>query len=164
MNLFAVVFGLLNSLSVAAAPTVLPSPPTPGTWPLISHHVVQGFEPPSHAYGAGHRGVDLLGTLATPVYAARDGTVSFAGPLAGRGVVVIDHGDTRTTYEPVDPTVTAGTSVAAGDQIGRLEVNQSHCFPDACLHWGWINNADDTYRDPLDLVATTQRVRLLPLA
>jgi hypothetical protein len=37
--------------------------------------------------------------------------------LVGRGVVVVDHGATRTTYEPVDPTVAVGTGLAAGDVI-----------------------------------------------
>lgn len=44
--------------------------------------------------------------------------------------------------------------------IGSLEVTLSHCFPSACLHWGWRRG--DTYLDPLGLVSDT-RVRLLPL-
>ena len=49
-----------------------------------------------------------------PVLAALPGAVTYAGSLAGRGVVVVDHGATRTTYEPVAATVTVGTPVAAG--------------------------------------------------
>ena len=81
--------------------------------------------------------------------------------LAGRGVVVVDHGDTRTTYEPVTASVAVGTPVAAGDQVGTLERAGSHCFPRACLHWGWIEG--ETYLDPLRLVGAGP-VRLLPLA
>ena len=33
--------------------------------------------------------------------AALPGRVSFAGRVAGKPVVVVDHGATRTTYEPV---------------------------------------------------------------
>lgn len=33
----------------------------------------------------------------------------------------------------------------------------------ACLHWGWIRNADDVYLDPLLLVDAPRPVRLLPL-
>ncbi len=81
--------------------------------------------------------------------------------LAGRGVVVVDHGDTRTTYEPVDRRPSrSGTVVGAGDRIGRLERSGSHCFPRACLHWGWLRG--ETYLDPLDLVGGGP-VRLLPL-
>jgi murein DD-endopeptidase MepM/ murein hydrolase activator NlpD len=87
--------------------------------------------------------------------------VSFAGVLAGRGVVVVDHGGTRTTYEPVDATVSLGAAVAAGDPIGQLALSGSHCLPRACLHWGWIEGAD-SYLDPLRLVGAGP-VRLLPL-
>jgi hypothetical protein len=80
--------------------------------------------------------------------------------LAGRGVVVVDHGDTRTTYEPVTADVRVGNVVAAGGPIGSLQLAGSHCFPRACLHWGWLRG--ETYLDPLDLVGGGP-VRLLPL-
>ena len=92
--------------------------------------------------------------------AALPGSVTFAGPLAGRGVVVVDHGATRTTYEPVTATVPVGATVAAGSPIGTLDLAGSHCFPRACLHWGWIEG--ETYLDPLRLVGAGP-VRLLPL-
>ena len=76
-------------------------------------------------------------------------------------MVVISHGDTRTTYEPVLAEVTRGDAVGAGDRIGTLDVAQSHCFPAACLHWGWLRGGE--YLDPLQLVRTTGQVRLLPL-
>ena len=104
--------------------------------------------------------MDLLGSPGQQVHAALPGRVSFAGMLAGRGVVVVDHGDTRTTYEPVAAGVAVGDGVAAGEPIGRLEVAGSHCFPRACLHWGWLRG--ETYLDPLDLVGGGP-VRLLPL-
>jgi len=135
-----------------------------GVWPLSpTPAVVRGFDPPSSPYGAGHRGVDLAGAVGAPVRAALGGTVTFAGSLAGRGVVVVDHGETRTTYEPVDPSVAVGDVVTPGAVIGTLALTQSHCLPMACLHWGWIRNADDVYLDPLDLVGLDQPVRLLPL-
>ena len=92
--------------------------------------------------------------------AALAGVVSFAGSIAGRGVVVVDHGDTRTTYEPVIPGVEVGDAVAAGARIGVLALPGSHCLPRACLHWGWLRGA--TYLDPLRLVGAGP-VRLLPL-
>ena len=76
--------------------------PTDGVWPLDPRPAVaRGFEPPASRWGAGHRGVDLAGRPGQPVRAALPGRVTFAGTLAGRGVVVVDHGSTRTTYEPV---------------------------------------------------------------
>ncbi len=122
--------------------------------------VVAFFDPPESLYGSGHRGVDLAGHPGQRVRAALPGTVLYAAPLAGRGVVVVGHGATRTTYEPVTATVQGGDQVAAGDPIGTLELGGSHCLPRACLHWGWLRG--DTYLDPLRLVGLGP-VRLLPL-
>ena len=132
-----------------------------GMWPLQPEPaVVRGFDPPSDPWGAGHRGVDLAGRPGEQVRSALPGRVSWVGTLAGRGVVVVDHGPTRTTYEPVAGTVSVGAQVAAGDPIGTLTVPGSHCLPRACLHWGWIEG--ETYLDPLRLVGAGP-VRLLPL-
>jgi murein DD-endopeptidase MepM/ murein hydrolase activator NlpD len=135
-----------------------------GVWPLQPQpDVVLGFDPPSVEWGAGHRGVDLLGTVGRPVHAAVAGTVSFAGRIAGRGVVVVDHGSSRTTYEPVAASVEVGDDVVAGQVVGTLEWLGSHCLPRACLHWGLIEGADH-YLDPLSLIGCVPRpVRLLPL-
>lgn len=142
---------LLTLLTVFAA----------GVWPLDPTPVVVGdFAPPATPYGAGHRGVDLAGDVGQDVVAAAPGRVTFAGSLAGRGVVVVDHGPTRTTYEPVEATVSGGDLVVAGARIGTLERFGSHCWPAACLHWGLIEG--ETYLDPLSLVGAAP-VRLLPL-
>ncbi len=140
------------------------SEPDPvGVWPLVPQpEVGEGFDPPDSPYGTGHRGVDLAGATGQHVRSALPGTVTYAGSVAGRGVVVVDHGSTRTTYEPVAGSVSLGDQVPAGGRIGRLQLPGSHCFPDACLHWGWIRNTDDVYLDPLQLVGAGP-VRLLPL-
>jgi murein DD-endopeptidase MepM/ murein hydrolase activator NlpD len=139
-----------------------PVDPVPvGVWPLQpTPRVVRAFDPPDSTWGAGHRGVDLDGSVGEPVHAALGGRVTFAGPLAGRGVVVVDHGSTRTTYEPVAATVRVGDAVARGQPIGTLELAGSHCPPAACLHWGWRRG--DTYLDPLLLVGGGPIV-LLPM-
>lgn len=158
---------LLNVAATAlAVSTGAPASPPPdtaihGVWPLQPHVVARGFDPPSAAWTAGHRGVDLAGTIGAPVAAGLGGTVTFAGVLAGRGVLVISHGDTRTTYEPVIADVSRGDVVEAGEVIGTLDVTQSHCFPAACLHWGWIRGSE--YLDPLLLVRSEVQIRLLPL-
>lgn len=137
--------------------------PAPAVWPLQpAPEVVTSFQAPEHPWGPGHRGADLLGWPGQPVHSAADGVVSFAGRVAGRGVVVVTQGGRRTTYEPVDPDVRAGTTVVAGQVLGALEVAGSHCVPRACLHWGLIEGR--TYRDPLSLIGCRpQPVRLLPL-
>lgn len=133
-----------------------------GVWPLSPRpEVVAGFDPPASTWGAGHRGVDLAGTPGQPVRSALPGRIAFVGTVAGRPVVTVSHGGTRTTYEPVGSGLARGTPVAAGQVIGSLAVVGSHCFPAACLHWGWLRG--ETYLDPLRLVGGGP-VRLLPLA
>jgi murein DD-endopeptidase MepM/ murein hydrolase activator NlpD len=123
--------------------------------------VTRPFDPPPGPYAAGHRGVDLGGTPWSPVLAAGDGVVVFAGMVAGRPVVSIDHADgLRTTYEPVDPSVGAGQRVARGSPIGTLATGHAGCPREACLHWGLRRG--ETYLDPMT-VLRTPRVRLLPI-
>ena len=132
-----------------------------GVWPLRPEpEVVARFDPPTSPYGPGHRGVDLLGRAGQSVHAALAGTVTYAGPLAGRGVIVVSHGDTRTTYEPVSAAVSVGEAVDQGALLGSLQVFGSHCAPRVCLHWGWLRG--ETYLDPLRLVGAGP-IRLLPL-
>jgi murein DD-endopeptidase MepM/ murein hydrolase activator NlpD len=152
----------LLSLARPAGALGAPVDPVPvGVWPLEPQpEVVRAFEPPAAPFGPGHRGVDLAGSLGQPVLAALAGRVSFAGSLAGRGVVVVDHGSTRTTYEPVAAGVRVGQPVLRGQPIGSLTLGGSHCFPRVCLHWGWRRG--DTYLDPLLLVGGGP-IRLLPL-
>jgi murein DD-endopeptidase MepM/ murein hydrolase activator NlpD len=86
--------------------------------------------------------------------------VVFAGLVAGRPVVSIDHlGGLRTTYEPVSPSVSAGDLVAKGQLIGTLAPGHGGCPAAACLHWGARRGTD--YLDPLGLLALGE-VRLLP--
>ena len=122
--------------------------------------VVRPFAPPSSAFGPGHRGVDLGGEAGEPVLAPGAGTVRFAGDVAGRPVVSIEHaGGLRTTYEPVRPAVAAGAAVAPGQVIGHLEPGHLGCTTAACLHWGAKRGEEPL--NPLGLLSGG-RVRLLP--
>jgi hypothetical protein len=123
--------------------------------------VVHPFDPPGSPWGAGHRGVDLGAAPGAQVLASGPGVVSYAGRVAGLGVVSIAHPDgTRTTYQPVRPLVRRGERVLAGTPIARLSTVGSHCLPSACLHWG--RRRGDTYLDPMALVGGAP-VRLLPV-
>jgi murein DD-endopeptidase MepM/ murein hydrolase activator NlpD len=149
-------------LTAPSSATTAPTPARDGVWPLSPRpNVVSGFDPPVTRWGAGHRGVDLLGHASQQVHTALGGTVTFAAPLAGRGVVVVDHGGVRTTYEPVSASVSVGEAVARGEVIGTLQRVSSHCFPRACLHWGLLRG--DAYLNPLTLVGAGP-IRLLPLS
>lgn len=128
--------------------------------------VTRLFDPPPHYYGRGHRGADLAGRPGLAVLAAGEGVVVFAGRVAGRGVVSVEHaGGLRTTYEPVAVAVAPGARVRRGDPLGALETGHRGCLQAACLHWG-LRRPSTTpgaleYLDPL-LLLGLGRVRLLP--
>ncbi|MCH7230462.1 M23 family metallopeptidase [Glycomyces sp. L485] len=133
-----------------------------GEWrpPAGPVDVAKEFDPPPLPWLPGHRGVDLGSSAGHPVVAAAAGTVVFAGGLAGRGVVSIDHANgLRTTYEPLDPLVEPGATVAAGQVIGHLSTGHPSCPNEPCLHLGLKRGA--MYLDPLLLFGAGQ-VRLLP--
>ncbi len=130
-----------------------------GGWPLAgAPRVVRPFDAPLHRYGPGHRGVDLAGRTGTPVLAALSGRVAFAGLVAGRGVVSVQTGGLRTTYQPVAAQVSAGDVVAVGDPLGVLTTG-GHCRV-PCLHWGLRAGAD--YLDPLRVLRAGDAVALVP--
>ena len=140
-------------LSLALSPQAMaqPSAEPVGSWPLRpGPTVVHPFDPPEMRWGSGHRGVDLAGRVGQQVRAALPGRVTYAGRIAGIGVVVVDHGSSRTTYQPVEATVELGEQVDVGAGLGRLQWHGTHCLPAACLHWGLIRG--DRYLDPLSLV------------
>ncbi|MFJ6404931.1 peptidoglycan DD-metalloendopeptidase family protein [Streptomyces hydrogenans] len=134
-------------------------------WPVgpPPPEILRGWHPPPGPYAAGHRGVDLAAPPGTPVLAPADGTVTFAGPVGGRGVVTLTLTGTgtpplRTTFTPATPLVARGTHVSAGTPIATLAPG-THC-PTSCLHWGLLRGED--YLNPL-LLTPRPRSRLLPL-
>ncbi len=147
----------------AAQPLAAAAHPSAYRWPLAGDPpVVVPFDPPSAPWLPGQRGVDLGATPGAAVFAAGDGTVAFAGAVAGVEVVSIDHADgLRTTYEPVRPIVHRGQYVVAGQRIGTLLIGLASCpaSVSACLHWGLRRGI--TYLDPL-LLLRPDPVRLLP--
>ena len=147
----------------AGGPVV--SPVTRWQWPLEpAPAVVRRFPASPTLWGAGHRGVDLAARVGQPVLAAGDGVVSFAGVVAGRGVVSVAHsGGLRTTYEPVRAEVVVGASLSAGQPIGVIDGTAGHCSPATCLHWGAVRGSGPaaTYVDPLSLLGVDLRPPVL---
>ncbi|MDH6197312.1 murein DD-endopeptidase MepM/ murein hydrolase activator NlpD [Mycobacterium frederiksbergense] len=135
-------------------------------WPVTPRPAVtRGFDAPSPNWNRGHRGVDLAAVPSRPIYAARSGTVVFAGVLAGRPVVAIAHpGGLRTSYEPVRAAVRMGQTVATGQLLGELAPGHPDCPAAACLHWGamWGPASRADYVDPRGLLTETP-IRLKPL-
>jgi murein DD-endopeptidase MepM/ murein hydrolase activator NlpD len=144
------------------APLARPAPRPVFQWPLSpSPPVLRRFVLGPRPWSPGHRGVDLGAREGQEVLSAGAGVVTFAGVVAGRGVVAVLHpGGVRTTYEPVTSPLRAGQAVAAGAVLGSLATG-GHCRQ-ACLHWGALRA--DAYLDPLTLLRPPAPPVLLPLA
>ncbi|UZN04841.1 murein hydrolase activator EnvC family protein [Cellulomonas sp. S1-8] len=125
--------------------------------------VLRAFDPPPQPWLAGHRGVDLAASAGARVRAPAAGVVTFAGPVAGRGVVTVLHDDgLRSSLEPVRPSRTVGTRVGAGDEVGTLSGDAHGGVPGGpALHWGV--RTDDRYVDPWALLPGRGPVVLLPV-
>lgn len=135
---------------------------SPFAWPLNPEpEVTRSFEAPANPYGPGHRGVDLAAAPGQEALAAAAGVVVFAGTVAGRAVVSIDHdGGLRTTYEPVTSSLAAGDHLHRGQVIGTVTTGHPGCAAPACLHWGVRRGHE--YLNPLQLVRTDASIRLKP--
>jgi murein DD-endopeptidase MepM/ murein hydrolase activator NlpD len=117
--------------------------------------VVDPYRPPACRWCPGNRGIDYATSPGDPVRAAARGVVAFAGPVAGRLVIVVNHPDgLRTTYDGVAAVATAvGVLVDADDVIGTAGDR---------LHFGVRRG--DTYLDPSPFLAIScPRARLVPL-
>jgi pimeloyl-ACP methyl ester carboxylesterase len=145
------VFVLAATAALAAPGVTRPgvvryATPVPGA-------VIQAFDAPASAFGAGHRGVDLAAAAMEGVRAAGDGRVSFSGAVAGQAWVSIEHADGVTTsYGPLTGVlVRAGEEVARAQVIGRLAPEgHGHERLDTGLHWG--ARVEAGYIDPLGLL------------
>ena len=153
----------IGALAILAA-VAATSPAPVWAWPTSSHVVVRGFEAPATEYSAGHRGVDLDAPVGSEVHAVADGIVAFAGTVADRGVVAIDHDGVRSSVEPVDPTVLEGAVVHRGELIGHVAVGGSHAA--GALHLGARvrTAAHWAYVSPLLFLGGARRAVLLPLS
>jgi murein DD-endopeptidase MepM/ murein hydrolase activator NlpD len=132
------------------------------SWP-VRGPVVRPFEEPSGPYGPGHRGIDIAAPFGTPVRASADGTVAFAGPVAGALFISIDHPDgIRTSYSWVSEIgVRKGQAVARGEVIGRT--GQGDPGPDQ-PHLHFSTRLNGVYIDPMLLLGGGNLDDLIHLA
>jgi len=178
LGLLLIAFAASSSADAAAAPahvrapTDAPEPadsPEPAdadapsarwTWPTPGTRVVlEPFRAPAHAYGAGHRGIDIEAAIGSVVVAPAPGIVAFRGTVVDRPLLTIEHdGGLVTTFEPVDSSLQPGDSVVAGDAIGAVATG-SHTEP-AAMHLGV--RLDGVYINPLLLFGDVPRAVLLP--
>ena len=130
-------------------------------WPM-SGVVTQEFgctgvpsEPPLGSCAHFHQGIDIAAPMYTPVRAAGDGTVVFAGPnpydpYPKAWIVIIAHSTQLTTwYAHLDNgahgiPVTAGQTVHAGDIVGYEGMTGRTTGP----HLHWAVQLNDTFVNP----------------
>lgn len=131
------------------------------TWPVDPpHELLQTFAAPATAYAAGHRGIDVVALPGSPVRAAADGVVSFAGVVVDRPVLSIQHADDLlTSVEPVTATVSVGDRVRAGQVVGVV-ASGAHC-DQRCVHLGVRRHGQ--YISPMFFYGGLARAVLLPL-
>ena len=112
--------------------------------PPVSGPVIDPFRPPPRPWMAGNRGIDYATIPGTLVGAIGPGRVAFAGAVAGRLAVTVDHPDgLRSSYvwlATID--VRVGDQVVAGDPVGRsgtvvhLGVRRGDTYLDPASLWG----------------------------
>lgn len=128
-------------------------------WPTSTHQVVAAFVAPVDRYGPGHRGIDVSAVPGSVVRAPAGGVVAFAGMVAGRPLVTIDHGGGLvSTLEPALSTAVAGEPVEAGDAVGTVATG-GHA-PAGTVHFGV--RRDGEYINPLLLLGGIRHAVLLP--
>lgn len=122
---------LLFVLTAAPATGAPPTPAAPQEtgprptlrWPLTTIRIVVG-SPFGARWGKPHEGIDLPAPIGTPVFAAADGRVVYAGSgIRGYGnLVVLKHpGDLLTVYAHNSVLlVSQGQAVRAGDRIALV--------------------------------------------
>jgi murein DD-endopeptidase MepM/ murein hydrolase activator NlpD len=99
---------------------------TPSIWP-VTGELTDGFGGRRNPFGGSssefHTGQDIATLTGTPVAAAANGTVIFAGCQNGYGqIVIIDHGGGLTTryghLSKIEATI--GQSIMRGEILGRV--------------------------------------------
>jgi hypothetical protein len=120
--------------------------------PPVRAKVAEPFHVEGGPYSRGNRGIDYATRAGTEVRAAADGTVTFAGPVAGSKHVTVLHADgVRTTYSYLDEIrVARGQRVHRGQVVGTT-AGQLHLSA----------RRGDAYFDPATLFDGPPRVRLV---
>lgn len=154
-----IVTAALPTPAASAAPGPDDATATGWQWPVEPVRIVEPYRAPAHEYAPGHRGIDLAVPEGGDVMSPAAGVVAFAGTVAGRPLVTVDHGaGLVTTLEPVTPSVPVGAEVRSGDSVGTVTTG-GHALP-GTVHFGV--REDGEYINPMTLVATVPRAVLLP--
>jgi len=113
--------------------------------PLDFTRISSGFNPhrrhPISGVIRAHKGVDYAAPTGTPIWAAGDGRVQFAGRKGGYGnVVIVDHGGGVTTVyghmSRIGRGIRPGTPVEQGQTIGLVGMTGAATGPH--LHYEYL--------------------------
>src|SRR2546421_3172571 len=142
-------------LAALSALVVLALPPVASawTWP-VDGPVLRPFSFGSDPYAAGqHRGIDIGAPSGTPVRAAAEGVVSFAGtvPNGGKTVTIqTSSGYAVTLVHLGSIRVLRGTTVEEGATVGTVGPSGVPDIPEPYVYLGIRVASDDQgYVDPL---------------
>jgi len=123
--------------------------------PPVLTQVVDPFRPPASFAGPGNRGLEYGNAGGRVVASAAAGLVTFAGPVAGRSAITIEHADgVRTTY--------TGLREIWVEQWQYLRQGATIAIAESGFHFG--ARIRDRYLDPQILLDASQadtRARLI---
>lgn len=159
-SLTVVTTCLVATAALGVAPAAGATPP--GAWVRpVDGPVVEPFRAPPTSFGPGHRGVDFGVPEGTDVRAAGDGTVVYAGTVAGTLHVSVAHeGGLRTSYSFLaDVLVRRGMRVRAGQVVGTSGASP---HGPRRVHFGL--RVGDTYVDPMLLYSPVDLAEVVALA
>lgn len=128
-------------------------------WP-VTGAMLREFSGPPQPWLAGHRGVDIAVRPGAALIAPASGMLRFAGMVAGKNVVSLDHDGVVSTFEPAVSTLPVGAPVRMGQQFAVVQGQSDHCA-DSCVHWG-VMLGKGAYLDPVSRIRGGA-IRLKPL-
>lgn len=148
---------------VSLGPPATAAPADQQWSPPVDGPVVRGNEPPERPFGPQHLGLDFAAKPGTPVRAAGDGVVAFAGLVGKSRSVAVEHpGARRTTYAYLRRlTVRPGLPVHRGDVVGFSGGTGPGHERDV-VHFGYRVNGQP--QDPAQLFRSPRpRISLAPV-
>jgi hypothetical protein len=156
----------ITATATISAWTAAPAAAETWRWP-VPGDVVADFANAGGPYADGqHRGVDVKAPAGTPVVAAAEGTVRFAGVVGSSGLTVsVRTADGRfdTSYlHLTTASVRTGQAIEAGDRIGAAGASGRPATAIPHVHFGIRDAGTRRYHDPLDFLPARPGTRHAP--
>jgi hypothetical protein len=125
-------------------------------WPVEGRVITPFANAPDPYAGGMHRGIDIAAPVGTPVLAAREGEVTYAGVLGYSGLTVAVRtvdGYVTSYLHLAAISVKRGEALAAGSRVGEVGTTGRRSQPAPHLHFGVRHAGEENgYVDPLSLL------------